>query len=167
MRPTAMPKTAIRFFKRSTCLFNFSMNFLAVNASTTTKNFLSLREQCSTVKREDDFLYLVLNWPKLGYKIRSFPSKKNSPMHLAKMLEQSVKLSQLIIFYFISNFLVYALILPNWEPKTSAFRSVFVFRAVFQLLYSCFGRKSKCAANANHCGFCSKLVRSGSKFCAI
>ena len=34
-------------------------------------------------------------------------------MHLAKMLEQSVKLSQLIIFYFISNFLVYALILPN------------------------------------------------------
>ena len=167
MLPTAMPKTAIRFFKRSTCLFNFSMNFLVVNASTTTKNFLSLREQWSTVKREDDFLYLVLNWPKLGYKIRSFPSQKNSPMHLAKMLEQSVKLSRLIIFYFISNFLIYAPILPNREPKTSAFRSVFVFRAVFQLLYSCFGRKSKCAANANHCGFCSKLVRSGSKFCAI
>ena len=54
------------------------------------------------------------------------------------MLEQSVKLSRLIIFYFISNFLIYAPILPNREPKTSAFRSVFVFRAVFQLLYSCF-----------------------------
>ena len=167
MFSTAMPKTAIRFFKRSTCLFNFSMNFLAVNASTTTKNFLSLREQCSTVKREDDFLYLVLNWPKLGYKIRSFPSKKNSPMHLAKMLEQSVKLSQLIIFYFISNFLVYALILPNWEPKTSAFRSVFVFRAVFSSSTVVSLAKANVPANANHCGFCSKLVRSGSKFCAI
>ena len=66
-------------------------------------------------------------------------------MHLAKMLEESVELSRFIIFSFISNVLVYALILPNWEPKTSAFRSVFVFRAVFQLLYSCFGRKSKCA----------------------
>ena len=60
------------------------------------------------------------------------------------MLEQSVKLSRLIIFYFISNFLIYAPILPNREPKTSAFRSVFVFRAVFQLLYSCFGRQRKC-----------------------
>ena len=65
------------------------------------------------------------------------------------MLEQSVKLSRLIIFYFISNFLIYSPILPNREPKTSAFRSVFVFRAVFQLLYSCFGPKSKCVANAN------------------
>ena len=46
------------------------------------------------------------------------------------MLEQSVKLSRLIIFYFISNFLTYAPILPKREPKTSAFRSVFVFRAV-------------------------------------
>ena len=63
-----------------------------------------------------------------------------------EMLEQSVKLSRLIIFYFISNFLIYSPILPNREPKTSAFRSVFVFRAVFQLLYSCFGRKSKGAA---------------------
>ena len=58
-----------------------------------------------------------------------------------EMLEQSVKLSRLIIFYFISNFLIYAPILPKRDPKTSAFRSVFVFRAVFQLLYSCFGRK--------------------------
>ena len=78
------------------------------------------------------------------------------------MLEQGVKLTRLIIFYFISNFLIYAPILRNWEPKASAFRSVFVFRAVFQLLYSCFGRKSKCAANANHCGCCSKPVRSRS-----
>ena len=36
---------AIEFFKRSTRLFHFSINFLAVNASTTTKNFLRLREQ--------------------------------------------------------------------------------------------------------------------------
>ena len=50
------------------------------------------------------------------------------------MLEQSVKLSCLIIFYFISNFLIYTPILPNREPKTSAFCSVFVLRAVFQLL---------------------------------
>ena len=47
------------------------------------------------------------------------------------MLGQSVKLSRLIIFYFISNFLTYAPILPKREPKTSAFRSVFVFGAVF------------------------------------
>ena len=47
------------------------------------------------------------------------------------MLEQSVKPSRLIIFYVISNFLIYAPILRNREPKTSAFRSVFVFRAVF------------------------------------
>ena len=58
------------------------------------------------------------------------------------MLEQSVKLSRLKIFYFISNFLIYAPILLNREPKTSAFRSVCVFRAVFQLLSSCFGRKA-------------------------
>ena len=70
------------------------------------------------------------------------------------MLEQlSVKLKRVIIFYFISNFLIYAPILPKKKTKTSAFRSVFVFRAVFKLLYSCFGRKSKCAANANHCMF--------------
>ena len=47
------------------------------------------------------------------------------------MLEQSVKLSRLVIFYFMSNFLIYTPILWNREPKTSAFRSVFVFRAVF------------------------------------
>ena len=69
------------------------------------------------------------------------------------MLEQSVKLSRLIIFYFISNFLIYTPILPNREPKTSAFRIVLVFKAVLQLLYSCFSCKIKCAANANHCGF--------------
>ena len=53
-----------------------------------------------------------------------------------EMLEQSVKLSRLIIFYFISNFPIYAPILPKREPKTSALGIVFVFRAVFQLLYS-------------------------------
>ena len=47
------------------------------------------------------------------------------------MLEQSVKLSRLIIFYFISNFLTYAPLLPNREPKTSAFRSVFVLEQFF------------------------------------
>ena len=78
----------------------------------------------------------------------------SSPFYFGvEMLEQSVKLNRLIIFYFISNFLIYAPILPNREPKTSAFRSVFAFRAVFQLHNSCFGRKSKYAANANHCMF--------------
>ena len=48
----------------------------------------------------------------------------------------------------------------NWEnsSKNSS------FRAVFQLLYSCFGRNSNCATNANHCGFCLKVIQSGSKF---
>ena len=47
------------------------------------------------------------------------------------MTEQSVKLSRLIIFYFIGNFLLYAPILPNQEPKNSAFRSVFVVEQFF------------------------------------
>ena len=51
-----------------------------------------------------------------------------------EMFEKSVKLSGFIICYFMSNFLIYAPILPNREPKTSAFCSVFVLRAVFQLL---------------------------------
>ena len=51
-----------------------------------------------------------------------------------------LELSRLNIFYFISNFLI----LPKREPKTSAFGNVFVLRAVFHLLYSCFRRKSKC-----------------------
>ena len=84
-----------------------------------------------------------------------------------EMLEQSVKLSRLIIFYFICNFLLLAPFLPNREPKIGAFCSAFVFGAVFQLLYSCCGRKSKSATNASNCGFCSKLVQRGSKFCAI
>ena len=33
------------------------------------------------------------------------------------MLKQSVKLSRLIIFYFISNFLIYETILPNRSQK--------------------------------------------------
>ena len=51
---TTVSMRAIEFFKCSTCLFHFSINFLAVNASTTTKNFLSLREQWRTVKQEED-----------------------------------------------------------------------------------------------------------------
>ena len=52
------------------------------------------------------------------------------------MLEESVKLSGLIIFYFISNFpiysCIYAPILPNREPKPSAFRiAVFSFLEQF------------------------------------
>ena len=52
------------------------------------------------------------------------------PGGASEMLEQSVKPSRLIIFYVISNSLIYAPILRNREPKTGAFRSVFVFRAV-------------------------------------
>ena len=48
-----------------------------------------------------------------------------------EMLEQSVKLNRLLIFYFISNFLLYAPMPPKREPKTSAFRSVFVLEQFF------------------------------------
>ena len=77
-----------------------------------------------------------------------------------EMLEQSVKFSRPIIFYFISSFLLYPPILRNREPKTSAFQGVFVLEQFFSSS-SCFGCKRKCATNANHCGFCSKLVQSG------
>ena len=48
-----------------------------------------------------------------------------------EMREQSVKVSGLIIFYFISNFLLYAPVLLKREPKTSAFCSVFVLEQFF------------------------------------
>ena len=48
-----------------------------------------------------------------------------------EMLEQSVKVSELIIFYFISNFLLCAPILPKKRAKTSAFCSVFVLEQFF------------------------------------
>ena len=38
-----------------------------------------------------------------------------------EMLEQSVKLSRLIIFYFINNFLIYAPIPPNTSQKPVLF----------------------------------------------
>ena len=47
------------------------------------------------------------------------------------MVEQSVLLSRLIILYFISTFLLYAPILPNREPKTNAFPSIFVLEQFF------------------------------------
>ena len=83
------------------------------------------------------------------------------------MLEQIVKLSRLIIFYFISNFFSLLANSSKQRAKNHCFSQCFRFRAVFQLLYGCFGCKRKCATNANHCGFCSKLVQSGSKYCAI
>ena len=48
-----------------------------------------------------------------------------------EMLEQSVKVSGLIICYFISNFLLYAPILPKRGPKTSAFCSASVLKQFF------------------------------------
>ena len=47
-----------------------------------------------------------------------------------EMLEQSVKLSRLIIFYFISSFLIYAPILPNRSQKPVLF-AVFSFLEQF------------------------------------
>ena len=47
-----------------------------------------------------------------------------------EMLGQSVKLSRLIIFYFISNFLTYTPILPKREPKPVLF-AVFSFLEQF------------------------------------
>ena len=68
------------------------------------------------------------------------------------MFEQSVKLSWLIIiFYFISKFLLYAPLSPNREPKTSAFRSVFVFRAVFSpSIVVSVEKGHTCATNTSH-----------------
>ena len=42
------------------------------------------------------------------------------------LLEQSVKLGWLIIFYFLGNFLLYTPLFPNRQPKSSAFYIVFV-----------------------------------------
>ena len=47
-----------------------------------------------------------------------------------EMREQSVKLSRLIIFYFISNFLIYAPVLPNRSRKPVLF-AVFSFLEQF------------------------------------
>ena len=69
-----------------------------------------------------------------------------------EMFEQSVKLSWLIIiFYFINKFLFYAPLSPNREPKTSAFRSVFVFRAVFSpSIVVSVAKGNTCATNTSH-----------------
>ena len=48
-------------------------------------------------------------------------------------LEQSVKLGQLVIFDFLGNYLLCTPHFPNRQPKSSAFYSVFVVGAVFQL----------------------------------
>ena len=79
------------------------------------------------------FDYLLISWVTNYLSNRGFLTclfwivSIDRELHSLKrleMLEQSVKLSRLIIFYFISNFLIYAPILPNRDPKTSAFRSV-------------------------------------------
>ena len=51
-------------------------------------------------------------------------------------LEQSVKPGRLVVFDFPSNSLLAVPLFPNRKAKSSAFYSVFVVRAVFQLLYS-------------------------------
>ena len=84
------------------------------------------------------------------------------------MLEQSVKLSRLIIFYFNSNFLSYAPLLPNRSQKPVLSPVISFLEQFFSssIHCSCFGPKSKGATNASQ-RFCSKLVQSESKFCAI
>ena len=66
-------------------------------------------------------------------------------------LEESVKLSRLVILDFLNNSLLWTPFFPNRQPKSSAFYSIFVVGAVFQLLYCCFGGKIKPTWNAGHC----------------
>lgn len=54
---------------------------------------------------------------------------------------------------------------PNRKPKSDGFRSVLVFRAVFQLLYCCCGRDRKPTKNASH--YFSSQLFSVSKLCTI
>ena len=58
-------------------------------------------------------------------------------------LEKSVTLGRLVIFDFLGNSLVYSPLFPSRQPKSGAFYSVFVVRAVFQLLNCCFGGERK------------------------
>ena len=48
-------------------------------------------------------------------------------------LEQSVKLGWFVIFDFLGNSPLKTPLFPNWQPKSSAFYSVFIVWAVFQL----------------------------------
>ena len=61
-----------------------------------------------------------------------------------KSLELNVKLGRLVTF----DFLLRTPLFPNLQPKSSAFYSVFVVRAVSQLLYCCCGGERK---PADHC----------------
>ena len=54
-------------------------------------------------------------------------------------LELNVKLGRLVTF----DFLLRTPLFPNLQPKSSAFYSVFVVRAVSQLLYCCCGGERK------------------------
>ena len=80
------------------------------------------------------------------------------------MLEESVKLSGLIIFYFISNFLnIYAPILPNREIKIKIQLQVLSFLEQFFSSSTVFS-----VAKADVLQTPTIAVfRSGTKFCAI
>ena len=49
-------------------------------------------------------------------------------------LEKSVTLGRLVIFDFLGNSLLYSPLFLSRQPKSGAFYSVFVVRAVFHLL---------------------------------
>ena len=83
------------------------------------------------------------------------------------MLEESVKLSGLIIFYFISNFLIYsciyAPILPNKEIKIKIQQQVLSFLEQFFSSSTVF---SVAKADVPQTPTIA-VFRSGTKFCAI
>ena len=64
-------------------------------------------------------------------------------------LKQSVKLGWLIIFDFLGNSPLKTPLFPNWQPKSSAFYSVFVVWAVFQPQWW-----KKTYLNVGHCFAC-------------
>ena len=79
------------------------------------------------------------------------------------MLEESDKLSGLIVFYFISNFLIYAPILPNKEIKIKIQLQVLSFLEQFFSSSTVFS-----VAKADVLQTPTIAVfRSGTKFCAI
>ena len=70
------------------------------------------------------------------------------------MLEQSVKLSRLKIFYFISNFLIYIRTNSSKQrAKNQCFSQCFHFLSSFSAPLQLFRSQKQMWANANHCGF--------------
>ena len=140
--PLPAPRSPFLILVTSPCMLLLYIKWIWTNYCKLSRNFVAAIGT-TTINCRVSFIDLYLVFPR-NFRMLFLPHT-NTVILLERYcgtmtepglpVEQSVELSRLIIFYFISNFLIYEPILPNREPKTSAFRSVFVFRAVFQLLY--------------------------------